>query len=324
MISTLIIVISVLIAIGWLVATRSNAFTPPDKYGDSSLNGKWIIKPIVLVVFGLIIGLVQPFSLERVDAGCVGIKVNLTGDQRGVSKYEYKTGWVTYNTWANGLHEFPTYQQHIDYDTVEVITQGGFAAKIKPSFNYSLISGNVGDMFQNLRLTLPEIEQGWLKNAIIGSVNDVANRWKVDSIFNNREAFETAIITECNKRVSKWFLVSQLRSNIVPPKSLQQAIIEKTNQVTLALAELSKATTAQAAATVKIATARGDSANIVIRAKAAAEAALITAEAEAESMKKKQLQLSPLYVDYIKANNWDGKLPTTIWGGAGNTMFNLK
>ncbi len=70
--------------------------------------------------------------------------------------------------------------------------------------------------------------QGWLKNAIVGAVNDVANTWSVDSIFNHRENFESNIVVECNKRLIKWFDVSQLRTNITPPVALQESIIAKT------------------------------------------------------------------------------------------------
>ena len=49
-------------------------------------------------------------------------------------------------------------------------------------------------MFQNLRVGVKDMEQGWLKNAIVGSVNDVANRYTVDSIFNHREEFESDIV----------------------------------------------------------------------------------------------------------------------------------
>ncbi len=156
---------------------------------------------MVLLIGGFVIAAVQPFQMERVDAGHVGIKVNLTGDDRGVSKFEYRTGWVIYNTWISKLYEFPTFQQHIDYPEQQVITKGGFSANIKPSFNYALKPGDVGDMFQNLRLSTREIEQQWLQTAIVGTVNDVANKWAVDDIFNEREKFESDIVNEANKRV---------------------------------------------------------------------------------------------------------------------------
>lgn len=296
----------------------------PDKYGDIEIKpSDWLVKPIIYFIAGFIIAMVQPFSLDRVDAGHVGIKVNLSGDERGVSSYQYKTGWVVYNTWIERLYEFPTYQQHIEYGDQAVITKGGFSAVIKPTFNYSLKPTAVGDMFEQLRLGVKEIEQGWLMTAIVGSVNDVANRWAVDDIFNKREEFESAIITECNKRTSKWFTISQLRTNIVPPDALKSAIESKTKAVQEAQAAIQQALVADALAKKKIAVARGDSASNVINAAGEAQAAIIAAEGEAKAMKAKQAQLTPLYIDYIRATNWDGKYPSTMLGNS-SVLMNLK
>jgi regulator of protease activity HflC (stomatin/prohibitin superfamily) len=273
---------------------------------------KWLLKPIGILLLSIIIALVQPFTIERVDTGYKGLKINLTGGQRGVSDYQYKTGWVMYNSWTEQVKEFPLYQQHIEYDEQTVITKGGFAATIKPSFNYSLREDAIGDMFVNLRLETKAIEQGWLKNAIVSSVNDVANRWEVDAIFNQREQFEAAIVAECNKRVEQWFLVSQLRTNIIPPTSLQQAIEGKTKAVQEAQAAQQRTLVAQAEAQEKMAIARGDSAKTIINANAAALA-----------MKIKQKELTPLYVEFVKASAWNGALPTTMAGGSG-TFLNIK
>lgn len=266
-------------------------------------------------VFGLLViiaGLVQPFAFERVDAGHVGIKVNLTGDARGVSKYQYKTGWVMYNTWTENMYEFPTFQQHIEFEQQQVITKGGFPADIKPSFNYSLKPNAVGDMFVNLRLGIKEVEQGWLKTAIVGAVNDVANGWEVDSVFGHRQAFEAAIVAECNLRLSKWFTVSQMRSNIIPPEALQEAIVAKTRSVQQAEASKQQAIAAQADGQRKVAVAKADSAEMVINA-----------AAKARAMELTQQKLTPLFVEYKKIEKWDGKLPTTMAGGAGS-FINIK
>jgi regulator of protease activity HflC (stomatin/prohibitin superfamily) len=327
MISTLLFILFLVVAAGWAVSTRENAFIDPDpnnRYSQEKLNLAWLKMPLIILITGLLIALLQPYSVQRVDAGSVGVKAELTGDERGVSKYEYKNGWVTYNNWTEQLFEYAVFQQHVEYDTIETITKGGFPAKITPSFNYALVAGSVGDMFQNLRKPLSEIEQGWLKNAIFSSVNDIANKWTVDSIFNDRERFESSIVAECNKRVSKWFTVSQLRSNITPPGALQTQIAEKSKSILLAQGELLKAVTAKAAAEVKIATAKGDSAQAVINAGGIADAAVIAAEGEAKAMKAKQRELSQTYIDYIRASNWNGVYPTTILGGNSGTLLNLK
>ena len=197
-----------------LIGSINGAFSEPatqekDKYGDTAVNSKKVVKLGIALVAALVIAAINPLEVERIDVGNVGLKVNNTGDERGVSKTVYVTGWVPYLSWFSRIKEFPTTQQHIDYEENVIITRGGFQATIKPSFNWSVNSANAADMYQNLRKDVDDIRDTWLKNAIIGAVNDVANLYTVDSIFNHRAEFESEIIRECNKRVSKWFTVSQ-------------------------------------------------------------------------------------------------------------------
>lgn len=289
-----------------------------EKYNWVETSTFWycLVMPFFIIVFAII----NPFKVERVDAGHVGIKVNLTGDNRGVSKYEYKTGWVLYNSWFAKLYEFPTFQQHIDYDEQVIISKGGFSATIRPSFNYSIKAGDVGDMFQNLRLNVKDIEKQWLHTAIVGTVNDVANKWTVDSIFNNREVFEHDIIIEANKRTAKWFIISQLRTNITPPPALAEAIVNKTKAIQDVQVAENQKLVAQAEMQRKIAVAKGDSSQVVIGASAQAEAARIAAAGEADAIRLKQTQLTPQYIEYYKINKWDGVLPQVQSGNAGILM----
>lgn len=303
MISIAILILGIIIALARYISLSRQA---------NVLGRRRFAIPLAIVVLSVVLAVVNPFEMERVDAGHVGIKVNLTGDNRGISKFEYKTGWVIYNTWVSKLYEFPTYQQHIDYPEQSVITKGGFEATIKPSFNYSLNSGSIGDMFQNLRLSVKDIEQGWLKNAIISSVNDVANLYEVDAIFNHRAEFEQAIISECNKRVGKWFSISQLRTNIQPPQALQEAIERKTKAIQEAQAAENQKLVAVAEAERKIAEARGDSA-----------AAVIQAAGEAEAIRRKQLALTPTYIEFIRVQKWNGEYPSTLAGSGANFLLQL-
>ena len=275
-------------------------------------DNKGFVIGIGIAILGILVGAIQPYSIERIDSGYKGLKVSLIGAQRGVTNYQYKTGWVVYNKWTEQVLEFPTYQQHIEYDDQVVITKGGFSATIKPTFNYSLKEDNIGDMFVNLRLDIKQVEQGWLKNAIVGAVNDEANKWEVDSIFSHRQEFEAAIVVECNKRLDRWFNVSQLRTNITPPEALQESIIAKTKAIQQAEASEQQAIAAIAEGKRKVAVARADSAETIINAQASALA-----------IQLKQQKLSPIYVEYIKAQAWDGKLPTTVAGGTG-TFLSIK
>jgi hypothetical protein len=314
MIGLLIIIVGLVIAGFTAYKTSDKMYTITEgRYGDTKkLNIGWLLKPVGIFILSLFISAIQPFAIEKIDAGNKGLKINLVGNQRGVASYQYKTGWVMYNSWTEQVLEFPIYQQHIEYDDQSVILKGGFSATIKPTFNYSLREDAIGDMFVNLRRPITDVEHGWLKNAIIGAVNDVSNTWEVDSIFNHRQAFEAAIVAECNLRLSKWFNVSQLRTNITPPEALQESIISKTKAIQQAEASRQQAIAAKADGERKVAVARADSAETIINAKAAALA-----------IELKQQKLTPMYIEYLKANAWDGKLPTTIAGGSG-TFLNIK
>ena len=283
------------------------------RYGvEKKTSTKQLIKLSVVVLASIVLSAINPVTVERIDVGNVGLKVNNTGDERGVSKTAYVTGWVFYNSWLSRIKEFPVTQQHIDYEETSIITKGGFQAIIKPSFNWSVNSGNAADMYQNLKQDVDQIKETWLKNAIIGAVNDVANLYSVDSIFNHRAEFEADIVKECNKRVSKWFNVSQLRTNIVPPKEITQAINAKTAAVQEAQAAVQQKIVAEAQAQTQIAKAKGDSAQ-----------AVISASGRAEAVKKEQQYLTPLYIDYLKVQKWKGEVPTTILGSGTNTLLNL-
>jgi hypothetical protein len=308
MISVILFIVVFLIAAVFLGLFRGS------NYRDVSgrLKGTSVFRIIGAFAIAFLLVVINPVNIERIDAGHVGIKVSNVGDDRGVGKTEYVTGWVLYNSWISRIFEFPIHQQHIDYEANDIVTKGGFRATIKPSFNYSINAGNVADMFTNLRVGVNELEQGWLKNAIVGSVNDVANRYTVDSIFNHREEFESDIVKECNKRVSKWFNVSQLRTNIVPPQEISESIVAKTRAIQEVQVAENRRQVAVAEAERKIAEARGDSAQAVIQA-----------AGRAEAIKKEQTSLTPLYIDYIKVQKWSGQVPTTVAGANSAFMMQL-
>lgn len=306
--TTLIILISLILSGLVLWQTKSNMYLTQNRF-----NLKWLIKPVAIVILGFITAAANPFLIERVDAGAVGLKVNLTGDERGISDYKYKTGWVPYNTWTEQFVEITTTQQHAEYSPQQIILKGGFSATVTPTFNYNVIPSAAGDMYVNLRVPLREIEQGWLQTAVLGSINNVSNRWAPDSLFNFRENYENEIISECNKHVGKWFKLTQLRTNIVPPPALQVSINNKTDAVQRAqVAEMDRLV-AVAKQGEKRAIAQGDSAFDVI-----------TASGKAEAINRMQSKLSTLYIEWQKIDKWDGKNPTTVLGGNSNTMVQVK
>jgi regulator of protease activity HflC (stomatin/prohibitin superfamily) len=71
--------------------------------------------------------------------------------------------------------------------------------------------------------------------------------------------------------------------------------------------------TAEAQARIKIATAEGN-----------AQALLTNARAEAESNKMRQQTLTPLLLEQMKIEKWDGALPQYQMGGGSNFYLPIK
>lgn len=251
---------------------------------------------------------------ERIDAGHVGIKVNNTGGNQGVSKTEYVTGWNFYWRLAQRIYEFPTYQQHKEYDEYTVPTKGGAVFEVHPTFNYSLNAGEVANMFQKFRVDIKQLEDGYLKNAVAQSVREVTNTFTVDSILNNLAIYDASILEKLNINLKPFFVVTQFTANLQPDKRLSESILNKAKAVQEAQASLAQVQVAEANAIVAITNARKDSAVRVTVAKG---------EAEAIKVKQDALQKSPQYVELIKAEAWDGKLPQVVTSGSGGMFLNF-
>ncbi len=270
---------------------------------DIWLESPFFRKTLFISIVLLAVAFIQPYRAERINQGFGGLKVWYSGQDRGAGKIEYKVGWTLYNYWSSSLKEFPTNQQHKEYPQQTVITKGGFPVDIKPSFNYTIKTGEMASMYREFRSELTELEDKWLLNALLSVINDVSNKWSIEDVFSNREKFELEVVVECNRRLNKWFNISQLRTNIIPPPALVKSINDKTTAIQdVQLAE-NRRKVAEAKAFEKIAIARGDSA-----------AAVIAAAGEAEAIKRKQVTLTPLYIEYIRAERWNGSNATTIAG----------
>jgi len=100
---------------------------------------------IVKIVAGALIGILVISMLfsscERIDAGHVGIKVNMYGDTKGVDDVTEVTGWVFYNPFASKIVEFPIFMQHKEYTAEEsfvINSKDGSEFHVSPLINYSV------------------------------------------------------------------------------------------------------------------------------------------------------------------------------------------
>jgi regulator of protease activity HflC (stomatin/prohibitin superfamily) len=276
----------------------------------------------ILVVLGLVVLLVVGvFSCERIDAGHVGVKVNLYGSGKGVSDVTECTGLVFYNPMSTKIYEFPTYIQHKEYKKSEegdnsfiVNSKDGSEFSVSPIMNYSVQRDKVPAIFAKYRRSLPEIEEGFLKTAVYDAFRLAANKYTADGLISNREIFEVEVRRILVSQLQKeGFILNQFTSNLIYPDSFKKAINAKNNAVQSALMAENKVKQAEAEAKIKVATANGN-----------AEALLANARAEAESNRLRQQTLTPMLIQQQWIEKWKGNVPTTQLGSNTSVMYGLK
>lgn len=263
---------------------------------------KKMTKLIGAGIIGLFLMVFLFKSCERIDAGHVGVKVNLYGDNKGVSDVTEVTGMVFFNPITHSIYEFPTFIQHKEYtgeNSFVVNSKDGSEFHVSPIINYSVKREKVPAIFAKYRRSLDQIEEGFLKTAVFDAFRLATNVYTADELISNRQKFEIEVrrILE-GQLLQEGFIVNQFTSNLVYPETFKQAIEAKNNAVQAALRAENEVKTAEAQAKIKVATAEGN-----------AQAMLTSAKAEAEANRMKQQTLTPLLIQLEYVQKWDGKLP---------------
>jgi hypothetical protein len=128
---------------------------------EQQLKIKKMFKTIGASVIGFILLVVLFNSCERVDAGHVGVKVNMYGDNKGVDDVVAVTGMVFYNPITTKIYEFPTFIQHKEYkgeNSFIVNSKDGSEFSVSPIMNYSVQREKVPAIFSKYRRPLEDIE----------------------------------------------------------------------------------------------------------------------------------------------------------------------
>lgn len=275
---------------------------------------KALIKLVAGLVIFLVVFFIQPFTWENIDAGNTGIKINLYGSDRGVDNITIVTGRVWYNSWTTKIIEFPTFTQNVDYEPFIVNTKDAAEFHVDPKLNYHVNPALVPMIYRQYRKPLNEIEQQFMRNTVYDAYRIVANSFTSDSVMSNREAFENKVQTVLAKSLAKdGFIYDQLTSKLDPPQSLRSMIDAKNASIQARFKAENQAKQAVAEATV-----------IKARAEGEAAATLVRARAESEANKLKQTTLTPLLLQQLWIQKWNGQLPTTQAGGSSNLFLGLK
>ena len=106
------------------VATRFKVFQwVYDNQGGRRLNINYKLIVGTIVAFFAI--LFQPFDVVRINAGAVGLKESLIGDNRGIGSVKLVSGFQLFNKYFERIYEIETDQKNVHYETLGVIVKGG-------------------------------------------------------------------------------------------------------------------------------------------------------------------------------------------------------
>jgi regulator of protease activity HflC (stomatin/prohibitin superfamily) len=273
------------------------------------------MKQIKMILSVLIVSMLM-FSCTRVGVGHVGLKIDQTGDNKGVNPSKYVTGWVFYNPISSDVVEFPTFMQHVEYDEFSINAHGGSQFGIKPYINYVVDAARADSIYMQFKTSdLDDISNKYIRNAVYQSFTDVTGKYSPDDLLKNREVYEKDVFTNLAASLkAKGFILQQVTSNLTPPATLIASIDAKNKSEQDAQAIQLQVAQSIAQANKDVAQAKGDSASMVIRA---------YGEAKANQLRQNSLNELLIRQQWIEAWREGGsKVPSTVVG-SGSSNFLL-
>jgi regulator of protease activity HflC (stomatin/prohibitin superfamily) len=272
-----------------------------------------------LLLLSLVALLFASCGYERIDAGHTGIKVNLYGDNKGVDDVALVTGAVWYWPVTTSVFEWPLYVQNVDYnnaDRLKITTKDGLSVEVPVGLNYRVDPDRVVPIFKKYRKDLDELNLTVIRKFVREGYSKAVSKFTAEELYEKKNEFaELAEIKVTEMLAVEGFIVENcvLLSDPILPEEITKNIELKITQKQQALREFEKVQQAKFAADKKIEDARGD-----------AESMLMLAKAESEANAMRQKTLTPLLVEQMRIERWDGKYPTTMLGSGSNTLINLK
>jgi regulator of protease activity HflC (stomatin/prohibitin superfamily) len=269
-------------------------------------------------------------TTTRVDAGHVGIRVKLAGDERGVQNMEIKTGWVFYNPVTEQIIQFPTSVQNVVWsqsphegraidesitfsssEGVNVNADVGLSFHIRPDLAPRLYA----KFRQNDMIALA---YGYMRNTVREAFNEVASKLPVQEIYGaGKSKMLEEVTLKCKTKLGEDGIeIDQLTINgaLRLPQNVADAINRAMEATQNAIQSENRVRQVRAEADQAITQAHGQAEATRQKAEGEADALLIRARAEAKANEIIRLSMSPVVLQYRMLEHWDGKLP--VYNGA--------
>jgi regulator of protease activity HflC (stomatin/prohibitin superfamily) len=285
---------------------------------------------LVFLVLGLFL-----VRVTRIEAGHVGVEINLAGKQRGASEIPVRTGWVVYSPLSTQIIEFPTFVQTVKW--TKDINEGhpineemGFNSKegmeifVDVSLSYAIDAAKAPDFYVKYRLAdMESFTHGILRDVVRNSLNEVASTYVVEDIYGEKKAeFLRKVQMMIEQKMSPVGVSVQQFGFIGAPRVpsvIATAITAKAQAIQQAERARNELATTQAEAAKKIAEAEGDAKSLVTRAQGEADANRI----RQNSLTPQLLELRRIENNRALIDKWNGQLPSVETGQSGGMILQL-
>ncbi len=288
---------------------------------------RWVGIAVALIIGWTI--LTNIGRVTRIDAGHVGIEINLAGSQRGASDIPIRTGWVFYSPLKSQIIQFPTYVQTVKWtrnpnEGHPVNEEMGFNSKegmeilADVSLSYAIDGARVPEFYVKYRISdLDNFTHGILRDIVRNSLNEVASTYTVEDIYGEKKAeFLKKVEAMIESKVSSVGVSVQQFGFIGAPRVpmvIANAITSKAQAIQESERAKNELATTQAEAAKKIAEAEGDARSQVLRAQGEADANRI----RQSSLTAQLLELRRLENQRALIDRWNGQLPSVETGQGG-------
>jgi len=309
-----------------------------DTHTEEKFGGNRNLLRVATVATVILIGgvvLLNIVRVTRINAGYVGVEVNLAGSQRGAQDIPVRTGWVFYSPLKTQVIEFPTFVQTVKWTAdineghpvnEELIfnSREGQEVRTDVSLSYAIDPARVPEFYVKYRTDdLERFTHGILKDIVRNSLNEVASTYSLEDIYGeNKARFLREARDRVQSQVEPVGVGIQQFGFIGKPRftaAIEQAITQKTQAITEAERARNQLAVTQAEMAKTVAEAEGEARSQVERARGEATSAIERARGEAEANRLRQASITPQLLEWRRLENqralvekWNGELPRMI------------
>mgnify|MGYP000064797832 CR=1 FL=1 len=295
---------------------------------DPAKLGKHMFKIVTgVIVFGVLWS-----ALYTIDEGHVGIVKRF-----GEATTQVNPGLHYKIPFADTVQELEI-RTRKNTEALKASTFEQMPVQVEVSVNWTVNRSEAFELYKNYG-GLDQFENRILDPRLRSAAKDALARFKAEQIIQSRgQVIQKIEETLANAMIEFPVKLDSIQiENLVLPAKYLQSIETKQTEKNLAEAEKHRlerqkleaqreVNTAEAKRDAEKARADGSAYAIAIEAKAQAEAILVKGLAEAESMQKKSnaIKNNKMLVEYVKAQQWNGQMPTTVMGNGQDILWNMK